>query len=171
MSAGLDGRRAEGGVPDLFRTHYLGLVRLAMRLVGDQESAEDLVQDVFLGLARSGESVTEPERYLRRAVVNRSRSALRRRRVALAFSARRRPDEFTVGSDEVAERAGDRRRILAAIAKLPTRQREAIVLRYYEDLSVSQIAVILDVSPGAVSAALNRALAALAPAIEVSDEH
>lgn len=167
MSAELDGR-AQGDVPELFRRHYLALVRLAMRLVDDQETAEDLVQDVFLGLAGARKAVSEPERYLRHAVVNRCRSALRRRKVAQTFSTRRQADEAAAGSDEVAERHGDRQRILAAIAALPIRQREVIVLRYYEDLSVAQIAATLNVSPGAVSSALNRALAALAPMIEVS---
>ncbi|HZC71696.1 MAG TPA: sigma-70 family RNA polymerase sigma factor [Jatrophihabitans sp.] len=167
MSAELDGR-AESGVSQLFQQHYLGLVRLAMRLVDDQETAEDLVQDVFLGLAGHEGAVTEPERYLRHAVVNRCRSALRRRRVARLFLAGRRPDEPATGLDEVAERDADRQHILRAISRLPTRQREVVVLRYYEDLSVAQIASILNISPGAVSSALNRALAALAPIVEVN---
>jgi RNA polymerase sigma-70 factor (sigma-E family) len=170
VSAEVDGR-AQSGVQELFRRHYLGLVRLAMRLVDDQETAEDLVQDVFVALARHRETLDEPERYLRHAVVNRCRSLLRRRKVAQAFAARRRPAELVAGSEEIVEHHGDRRRMLAAIATLPIRQREVIVLRYYEDLSVAQIAATLNVSPGAVSSALNRALAALAPIIEVNHEH
>ena len=169
MSAGLDGR-AQTGVNELFRLHYLALVRLAMRLVDDQETAEDLVQDVFVGLAHSRKPLAEPEHYLRRAVVNRCRSVLRRRRVAQAFQARRRPAEFAAGSDEETQRRGERQRVLAAVADLPARQRQVIVLRYYEDLSVGQIADVLNISPGAVSSALNRALAGLAPTIGVGHE-
>jgi RNA polymerase sigma-70 factor (sigma-E family) len=170
MGAGVDGR-TESGVSELFGLHYLALVRLAMRLVDDQETAEDLVQDVFVGLARSRKPVADPDRYLRRAVVNRCRSVLRRRRVAQTFLARRRPDEPVAGSDEHTQRRGDRQRVLHAIAGLPTRQRQVVVLRYYEDLTVGEIANVLDVSPGAVSSAMNRALAALAPTIGVDDEH
>ena len=170
MSAGVDGR-AQTGVNELFRLHYLALVRLAMRLVDDQETAEDLVQDVFVGLTNSRQPVVEPERYLRRAVVNRCRSVLRRRRVAQTFLARRRPAELVAGSDEETQRSSERQRVLAAVAALPARQRQVVVLRYYEDLSVAQIADVLKISPGAVSSALNRALAALAPTIGVDDEH
>lgn len=169
MSSAVHGS-ADAGVQALFRAHYLGLVRLAMRLVDDQETAEDLVQDVFLALARSGATVAVPERYLRRAVINRCRSVLRRRRVAQAFAVRRRPQESIAGSDEIAELHGERQRLLAAIAGLPVRQREVVVLRYYEDLSVPQIAATLGVSAGAVSSALNRAHTALAPVFGVSDE-
>jgi DNA-directed RNA polymerase specialized sigma24 family protein len=76
--------RVTSDVPDLFRRHYLALVRLAMRLVDDQDTAEDLVQDVFLGLSRRQVAMDDEYAYLRGAVLNRSRSALRRRRVASA---------------------------------------------------------------------------------------
>lgn len=75
---------AAADVPQLFRQHYLSLVRLALHLVDDQDSAEDVVQDVFVALQSSGRSVglDDPRRYLQTAVVNRSRSMLRRRTVA-----------------------------------------------------------------------------------------
>ena len=167
MSAELDGR-AQSGVSELFRQHYLRLVRLAMRLVDDQETAEDLVQDVFLGLAAQHIALDEPENYLRRAVVNRCHSILRRRRVARVFLAARRPDEPVDDSAAIAERDVERRQMLDAIARLPVRQREVVVLRYYDAQSVAEIASTLNISPGAVSSALNRALTALAPIIEVS---
>jgi RNA polymerase sigma factor (sigma-70 family) len=156
-------------VPELFRLHYLGLVRLAMRLVDDQESAEDLVQDVFVGLARRPHGPDDPIRYLRTAVVNRSRSVLRRRRVARAFWARRPAADAGEPADEPTVQRVDRQQMLAAIARLPHRQREVVVLRYYEELPVAQIAEVLETTPGAVSSALNRALPTLASIME--DRH
>jgi RNA polymerase sigma factor (sigma-70 family) len=166
MGTGRD-ERAGTDVQNLFRLHYLGLVRLAMRLVDDQESAEDLVQDVFAGLARRPVALDDPIRYLRGAVVNRSRSVLRRRYVTRASWATRRPRaEAGAPADEPTMQHVERQQMLAAIARLPRRQREAVVLRYYEDLPVRQIAGTLETTPGAVSSALNRALAALASIVE-----
>jgi RNA polymerase sigma factor (sigma-70 family) len=153
-------------VPALFEKHYLALVRLAMRLVDDQESAEDLVQDVFAALPAQ---VDDPHRYLRTAVVNRARSALRHRRVVRAFWARGHRVEDTDGADVPSLQRAERDRMLAAIARLPQRQREVVVLRYYEDLGVAEIAAVLDTSPGSVSSALNRAMSALAAMIGVND--
>ena len=133
-----------GDVQKLFALHYLGLVRLAMRLVG----------------------VDDPLRYLRGAVVNRSRSVLRRRLVERAFWARRERCEPFEAADAATLRQSDRQPMLRAIRGLPQRQREVVVLRYYEDLAVAQIATTLGISPGAVSSALNRAMAALSSKME-----
>jgi RNA polymerase sigma factor (sigma-70 family) len=159
--------RVEPGVDDLFAAHYVALVRLAVHLVDDLDTAEDLVQDVFAALPASG-GIEHPKRYLTTAVVNRARSVLRRRRVVRAFVPSRR-DDFAAPADEGALRSVERSRLLAAIRRLPTRQREVVVLRYYEDLSVAEIATVLDTSAGAISSALNRALAALATTPEVRD--
>jgi RNA polymerase sigma-70 factor (sigma-E family) len=161
------GERVAEGVQALFQTHYLGLVRLALRLVDDQETAEDVVQDVFAALPRDLGRLSDPPAYLRRAVVNRSRSVLRRRRVAGTF--RRESSPVAEPADGPALRRAERGRLLQAIARLPRRQREAVVLRYYEDLPVTQIADLLGISPGAVSSALNRALTTLASTVE--DHH
>lgn len=154
-------------VPALFAKHYLGLVRLAMRLVDDLESAEDLVQDVFAALPAR---LDDPPAYLRTAVVNRARSALRRRKVVRASWARGHRLELIEPADEPSLRRADRDRILAAIARLPQRQREVVVLRYYEDLGVTEIASVLSTSPGSVSSALSRAMTALAAMIGAEDE-
>jgi RNA polymerase sigma factor (sigma-70 family) len=154
-------------VPALFEKHYLALVRLAMRLVDDQDSAEDLVQDVFAALPSQ---LDDPQRYLRTAVVNRARSALRHRRVVRAFWARPHRLEDIESADEASLRSAARDHMLAAISRLPQRQREVVVLRYYEDLAVAEIAAVLDISPGSVSSALNRAMTTLATTIGVDDE-
>ena len=154
-------------VPALFEKHYLGLVRLAMRLVDDQDSAEDLVQDVFTALPAH---VDDPPRYLRTAVVNRARSTLRHRKVVRGFWARAHRLESSESADEPSLRRADRDQMLAAIARLPQRQREVVVLRYYEELGVAEIAAVLNTSPGSVSSALSRAMTALAAVIGADDE-
>jgi RNA polymerase sigma factor (sigma-70 family) len=154
-------------VPALFAEHYLALVRLAMRLVDDQDSAEDLVQDVFAALPAR---LDDAPRYLRTAVVNRARSALRRRRVVRAFWARGHRMESIESADEPSLRRADRDRMLAAIGRLPQRQREVVVLRYYEELGVAEVAAVLKTSPGSVSSALSRAMSALAAMIGADDE-
>lgn len=156
-------------VQELFRQHYLALVRLAIRLVDDQDTAEDLVQDVFAALARRPVPMGDSYAYLLAAVLNRARSVLRRRRVARAFAVTRRVRSDEEPADAASLRGAERSRMLAAIAGLPRRQREVVVLRYYEDLPVAEIAAALGTSPGAVSSALNRAHAALAPILEESD--
>jgi RNA polymerase sigma factor (sigma-70 family) len=140
----------------LFAEHYVALVRLAVNLVDDAESAEDLVQDVFASFDPN--RVEDPARYLRTAVVNRSRSALRRRKVARAFAGRATRIELGEPADTGAVRTAERQTVLAAIDALPQRQREAVVLRYYEDLPVTEIAQVLATTPSAVSSALSRAL-------------
>jgi RNA polymerase sigma factor (sigma-70 family) len=145
---------------ELFARYYPSLVRLAVQLVDDQDTAEDVVQDVFAALGPR--ELREPLTYLRTAVVNRSRSALRRRKVARIFAGRSLREDLAEPADAHAVRTAERDRMLAAIDALPRRQREAVVLRYYEDLAVTDIAAVLHISPGAVSSALTRALTTLA---------
>ena len=152
----------QASTAELFERHYASLVRLAVHLVDDRDSAEDVVQDVFAALDPS-RPLSDAKRYLTTAVVNRSRSALRRRRVARLFAGRATREEFAEPASESAVRSAERDRMLAAIDALPRRQREAVVLRYYEDLPVAEIALVLDSSSGAVSSALTRALDALKP--------
>lgn len=154
---------------DLFARHYVHLVRLAAQLVDELETAEDIVQDVFAALDPDrlrGEALP----YLRTAVINRSRSVLRRRKVARLFARTATRQELSEPADAPAVRKAERARVLAAIDALPHRQREAVVLRYYEDLPVAEIAVVLGISPGAVSTALGRARDALSAALEDHDD-
>jgi RNA polymerase sigma-70 factor (sigma-E family) len=150
-------------VAGLFRAHAVDLVRLAVLLVGDQATAEDVVQDVFARLQRSRgrlRDLDKPVPYLRTAVVNGCRSVHRSRRRARLL---RVPHEPPVWSAEAAVLAGeDRRAVLAAVARLSGRQREVLVLRYYAGLADQDIAGALQVSRGTVSSTLSRALAALA---------
>ncbi|MFN2562779.1 MAG: sigma-70 family RNA polymerase sigma factor [Jatrophihabitans sp.] len=154
------------GPAALYARHYLELVRLARQLVDDVETAEDVVQDVFAALADK-RLPDDPVRYLRRGVVNRSRSVLRRRRTVRAY-AHRPVDPAGAADPADAEllRSEEARAVLAAVAALPRRQREVVVLRFYADLSVAEAAAVLGIRAGAVTTSLRRALASLPALIE-----
>ncbi len=162
---------ADQRLADLFRQHHVDLVRLAVLLVHDQPSAEDAVQEVFARLqARRGPVGREGEElaYLRACVLNRCRSVLRRRSVArrVDASVHAAADLFAAESAESAViRSQERREVLAALAALPARRREVLVLRYFLGLSESEIAATLGVSNGSVKSAAARGLATLAKAL------
>jgi RNA polymerase sigma-70 factor (sigma-E family) len=159
MSVSADRVSGHLDLAELYAAHRLSLVRLASLLVDDRASAEDVVQDAFAGLAAHGTRLRDPDKalaYLRKAVVNRSRSALRRRRTARGYAPPRaveaaRPDERAVLAEE-------HREILAALDRLAPRQREVVVLRYWSGLSEAEIAETLGISRGAVKSTASRAL-------------
>lgn len=151
---------ATAAVTDLYRGHALGLTRLALVMVGDRGTAEDVVQEAFAGLYRRWPRLRDRERaltYVRSAVLNGSRTALRRRRRPF-----RTVHEAPVWSAEAAAMVGeDRREVMEALHRLPARQREALVLRYFCDLSAEEIADAMGISPGTVKSTTSRAIAAL----------
>jgi RNA polymerase sigma-70 factor (sigma-E family) len=153
---------ARDAVDALFRLHAVGLVRFALMLVGDQTTAEDVVQEAFINLYRGWHRINDPASvlgYLRTSVVNGARSVQRgRSRARLA----RVPHDPPVWSAEAAAMDGeDRRAVLAAVASLPRRQREILALKYYLDLGEHEVAEILQISRGTVSSTAARALATL----------
>ena len=153
---------ADNVVTGLFRAHGLSLIRLAMLLIGDQATAEDVVQDAFLGFYRARPKLRDQDKalsYLRASVVNGCRSVQRARGRARPRHVEHDPPVWSAESAVIAEH--DRREVLAAVARLPARAREVLALRYYLDLSYDEIAVILGVSRGTVSSTISRALAAL----------
>ena len=149
-------------VTALYQAHALGLVRLAVLMVGDQQAAEDVVQDAFLGLYRRWSALKDPDRalsYARSSVLNGCRMVLRARssrdKVTLAA-----PDD--VESAEATAILGEaNQEVIAALRRLPARQREAVVLRYYLDMTEDQAAQAMRVSRGTVKSATSRGLAAL----------
>jgi RNA polymerase sigma-70 factor (sigma-E family) len=149
-------------VTALYQAHALGLVRLAVVMTGDQGSAEDIVQDAFLGLYRRWDSLTDlpyPLAYLRASVLNGCRTALRRRsRADRAHYLSEVPSESAEARALLSE---EQRAVARAIRDLPDRQREALVLRYYLNLSEADTAEAMRVSRGAVKSATSRALATL----------
>ncbi|MEU6084651.1 SigE family RNA polymerase sigma factor [Streptomyces sp. NPDC047108] len=151
----------------LYRTHRLSLVRLAVLLVGDHATAEDVVQDAFAAVCRRWRALdgsTSKVPYLRRAVVNRARSVLRRRRVADAF----RPEQqhHARSAEDTALLADEHRDMLAALRLLAPRQREILVLRYWAGLSEAEISETMGISKGAVKSMAHRSLAALRKRLE-----
>ena len=132
-------RDADSAVVVLYAEHYHSLVRLSALLLRDTGAAEEVVQDSFVALHRAWTRV-EPERalaYLRRCVVNRSRSVLRRRAVADRRDLDREPVEPSAESLAVAR--SEAQHVMACLRRLPARQREALVLRYYADMSEAEI--------------------------------
>ena len=150
-------------VAGLFRAHAVALVRVATLLLGDQQSAEDVVQDAFFGLYRGLPGLRDRSKalpYLRASVINGSRSVLRARKRAFLRKVQHEPP---VWSAESAAMAGeDRKALLAAVARLPRRAREVLALRYYLDLADHEIAAALGISRATVSSTASRALAKLA---------
>lgn len=164
-------RRDDDRLAELYAAHRLGLVRLAILLVDDLASAEDVVQDAFTAFASKDARLRDPAAalgYLRVSVVNGSRSALRRRRTARGYTPPREvepdgPDARVVLSEE-------HREVLAALDQLPSRQREVLVLRYWSGLSEAEIATALGISRGTVKSTASRALAALEKILPTSEE-
>jgi RNA polymerase sigma-70 factor (sigma-E family) len=150
---------ATRAVTSLYETHALGLTRLAFVMLGNRQTAEDVVQEAFCGLYRAWDRIDHEHvlGYLRVSVVNGCRSALRR--------AKRIPQALAVPSAPSAEADAlvgeEKRAAITALRRLPPRQREALVLRYFADLPELEIAQAMGVSRGTVKSTTARALAAL----------
>lgn len=155
----------EDGLPELFAAHYRRLLALAVLVTDDRATAEDLVQEAFARL--HGRHLADPDRalaYLRATVLNLSRSRLRRLRTARKHD---RPDDRVLPSAEAeVVLRDDQRAVLAAVRRLPARQRQALVLRYWEDMSEAQVAAAMGISPGAVKSHTSRGMAALRTSLE-----
>ena len=158
---------AEAGVTALYQAHAFGLVRLAIIMLGDRPAAEDVVQDAFFGLYRNWGGLSDPAKaltYVRSSVLNGCRAALRQQ------NRRDRRDRAAAAADtrsgfESAESlvliGEEHRQVLLAVRRLPDRQREALVLRFYFGLAEEETARAMGISRGTVKSSLSRALAAL----------
>lgn len=136
------GDHAAGAVAALYSEHAVSLIRLAYLMLGDRAAAEDAVQDAFFGLYRRWDRLDDPGRalgYVRTAVLNGCRTVLSRE---------------------------EREEVMRAVRRLPDRQREALVLRFYLDLPEREIARIMGLRPGSVRSATHRALRALGQSLE-----
>jgi RNA polymerase sigma-70 factor (sigma-E family) len=156
------GRSADWAVTELYSLHHRGLVRLAVLLVRDIPTAEDVVQDSFVAMHDGWQRLRDAESalaYLRQAVLNRSRSVLRHRAVVAKHPEKPSPDMPSAEHGALVQL--DRSAVIAALRKLPGRQREAIVLRYYADLSEAEVAAAMGISCGAVKSHTARGMAAL----------
>ncbi|WP_433290454.1 RNA polymerase sigma factor [Pseudonocardia sp. CA-142604] len=148
---------------DLYRDHRMRMVRLAVLLVDDPSTAEDVVQEAFTGLHRHWSGLRDEAAavgYLRTAVVNGSRSVLRRRRTARDYVP---PHQVNARSAEsLAMLSSEHQAVVDALSTLPPRQREVLVLRYYGGLSEAEIAESTGISRGTVKSTASRALEAVA---------
>jgi RNA polymerase sigma-70 factor (sigma-E family) len=155
-----------GAVPrtlgDLYVDHRLRLARLASLLVDDPATAEDVVQDAFTGLHRHWADLRDEDAalgYLRTAVVNGSRSVLRRRRTARGYVPPHSADARS--AESLALLSAEHQAVVTALGHLPRRQREVLVLRYYDGLSEAEIAETTGISRGTVKSTASRGLDAI----------
>jgi RNA polymerase sigma-70 factor (sigma-E family) len=151
-----------GGRDEEFDTFVRGcstrLLRSAWLLVADRQAAEDLLQEVLVKVYFAWGSIeSNPEGYARRALV---RQAINRHRYR-----RRRPQTTALvmdpASPDIADRIALQHSVVAALRDLPARQRAAVVLRYFEDLSEADAAAVLGCSGGTVRAQASRGIARL----------
>ena len=163
-SAGPVASGAEGAVTALYAAHALGMIRLAHIMLGDRQSAEDVVQEAFCGLYRRWSHLSDPGsavHYVRSAVLNHCRSVLRRRATSQAPRDLARHPEPARSAESAVLTIQERDEIMRAVRRLPPRQREALVLRFYADLSAEETATTMGISPSSVRSATHRALASL----------
>ncbi len=154
-------------VAELFRTHRLALVRVAVLLVGDTPTAEDVVQEAFIGLFRSARRLTSADKalaYVRASVVNGCRSVHRARSRALLRRIQHVPPVWSAEAAVLAREESIT--TLQAFSRLSGRSREVLALRYYLDLTDAEIAEALGVSKSTVSSTASRALSTLAAEIK-----
>ena len=154
----------QDALTELYLRHYSPMVRLAVLLTGDQQTAEDVVQDAFAGMYLAWDRLRSPDAALRAAVVNGSRSVLRHRVVV-----DRNPPEAPRDVPSAEHGAMIRIELSAVVAALGTlsrRQREAVILRYYADLPEAETAAAMGIRPGSVKSHVHRGMAALRRELE-----
>lgn len=139
-----------------FEAHYDDAVGLAYLLCGDRQRAEDATAEAFARMLRKWKRVDNPRAYVRRAVVNEVNSRFRRLRLERAEAQRHHGDDRGARGQE--ENVADRDAMLRALAELPRRQRTAVVLRYYQQLTETETAEVMDCAVGTVKSNTARGL-------------
>lgn len=143
---------------EVYAVHRDKAVRLAYLLVSDPQAAEDVAAEAFAKVYKAWRKggIDNLPAYLRRAVVNEANSGLRRRYRDRAEARRVTGDDR--GQRDVQDQAADRDEVWQALQRLPERQRAAVVLRYYEDLSEAATAQALGITEGTVKSLTSRGL-------------
>jgi RNA polymerase sigma-70 factor (sigma-E family) len=160
---------ADEAIAALFQEHARSLVRLARLFADDRNAAEDIVQEAFLRLRRSFHRIESPARtaaYLRSIVLNLARDHNRRGLMSLRHHM---PEEESrlSAEDRIVIRE-DQQEVIDALQALPLRQRDCLVLRYYSDLSIPDIAMTLGISVNSVKTHLQRGMAVLEARLEAT---
>src|SRR5690349_16821663 len=163
---GIPAADSAAAVAALYQHHAVGLIRLAYLMLGDRAGAEDAVQDAFCGLYRHWDRLADQDRalaYVRSSVLNGCRSALRRRTTGRRLLTAYQPP--TASAEAAVLGLEERQEVMRAVRRLPERQREALVLRFYLDLPEREIARLMGLRPSSVRSATARALKALGHAL------
>jgi RNA polymerase sigma-70 factor (sigma-E family) len=158
---------ADRAITAMYHAEYRSLVRMSAVLLGDVGTAEEVVQDSFVAMHAAWRRLRDADKalhYLRRSVLNRSRSVLRHRIVVDKHLPAREPDMPSAEQSAITQI--ERSAVVAALRTLPDRQREALVLRYYLDLSEEEVAAAMRISRGAVKSHTARGKAALRSVLE-----
>jgi RNA polymerase sigma-70 factor (ECF subfamily) len=159
--AAIDARPvAPRGFDELYAAHYADLTVQLYAYFGDQQEAQDVVQEAFcraLARWRTVSTYDDPVAWVRRVAWNLAVSRWRRTRTALTFVRRQRREEPQLPGPD-----GDRVALVAALATLPDSQRRAVVMHYLGDLTVAEIAEREGVPEGTVKSWLHRGRAKLA---------
>ena len=145
---GLDG--GPDGFEELYRDHWLALVRLGYLMCGSRDLAEDLVQTAFATAQPRWHAIDNHVAYLKRAVVNRAKDGQRQdaRRRCAPMPTRPEPVTQIPEIDET----------WALVQRLPAHRRAVVVLHYYEDLPLVEVARLLDRAEATVRSDHRRAL-------------
>lgn len=154
---------------DFYLAEYGSIVGVAYALCGSRATAEDLAQEAFLAAHRNWSRIASydaPSAWVRRVVVNLSTSALRRRVVEARALLRLTPQDAST----VPEMSHAASETWAAVRRLPRRQAQVVVLFYFDDRPVGEIAQVLEMAPGTVKKHLHDARQALATALELDQE-
>jgi RNA polymerase sigma-70 factor (sigma-E family) len=158
---------ADRALTAMYDAEYRSLVRMSAVMLGDVGSAEEVVQESFIAVHAAWRGLRDIDKavhYLRRSVLNRSRSVLRHRAVVDRYASRPEPD--APSAEQAAITRLERSAVVSALRSLPDRQREALVLRFYLDLSEEQVAAAMNISTGAVKSHTSRGKAALRSVLE-----
>jgi len=153
---------ADLAITAMYAAEYRSLVRMSALVLGDVATAEEVVQESFIAVHaawRGLRDIDNAVHYLRRSVLNRSRSVLRHRAVVDRHTPRHEPE--MPSAEQSAITRLERSAVISALRSLPVRQREALVLKFYLDLSEAQVASAMSISAGAVKSHTSRGKAAM----------
>ena len=152
----------DGFVEAMYNEHGRGLVHMVRLFVDDRNAAEDLVQEAFIRLARSAHRIEDHRKaaaYLRSIVLNLARDHNRRGLVSLRH---RLPlDDREASVEDLVELAEKHQQVVETLRALAPRQRDCLILRYYDELGIDDIAQTLGISRNSVKTHLTRGIRAL----------